>query len=93
MSKSRKFPKMLPEPLQIYAMNGPYPDLLRVSFTDGSTQMYELKVKQPRPVLKDGLDRFTETCVGYEKTGDCWPSQPAAKKNYQVHYSTEREEK
>jgi hypothetical protein len=70
VSKSRKFPKMLPEPLQIYAMNGPYPDLLRVSFTDGSTQMYELKVKQPRPVLKDGLDRFTETCVGYEKTGD-----------------------
>ena len=66
MSRKKQFPKMLPEPLQIYAMAGPYPDLLRVSFTDGSTQVYELKVKQPRPVLKDQLDEFTEMCIGYE---------------------------
>ena len=57
---------MLPEPLQIYAMNGPYPDQLRVSFTDGSTQIYDLRVKQPKPVLKNSLDEFSEICVGYE---------------------------
>ena len=57
---------MLPEPLQIYAMNGPYPDQLRVSFTDGSTQIYDLRVKQPKPMLKKDLDEFSEICVGYE---------------------------
>ena len=67
MSKQKKFPKMLPEPLQIYSMHGPYPDLLRVSFTDGSTQIYELHVKQPKPVLADELNKFTELCIGYER--------------------------
>ena len=67
MKKLRHFPKMLPEPLQIYSMNGKYPDILRVSFNDGSTQIYDLRVQQPEPVLKDQLDHFSELCVGYER--------------------------
>ena len=67
MRRRERFPKMLPEPLQIYAMNGPYPDQLRVSFADGSTQIYDLRVTQPKPVLRKELDEFTELCVGYQK--------------------------
>ena len=67
MSRKYRFPKMLPEPLQIYGMGGPYPDQLRVSFSDGSTQIYDLHVKQPTPHLKKDLDEFTELCVGYER--------------------------
>lgn len=67
MRNPRKFPKMLPEPLQIYSMSGKYPDMLRVSFNDGSTQIYELKIKQPAPVLKGQLDHFSDLCVGYER--------------------------
>ena len=61
---SRQYPKMLPEPLQIYAMNGPYPDMLRVSFSDGSTQIYDLRNSATESRLKEELDKFTELCVG-----------------------------
>lgn len=67
MSKPRKFPKMLPEPLQIYSMSGKYPYMLRVSFNDGSTQIYELKIKQPAHVLNEQLDHFSDLCIGYER--------------------------
>lgn len=43
---------------------------LMVPMSDGNTVRYNPEIKQPAPVLKDGLDKFTETCVGYEKTGD-----------------------
>lgn len=62
-------PKILPNPLPIYPSNGPYPDMLRVSFSDGSTQIYDLRVTQPKPILKEQLDSFTDVCVGYKKTG------------------------
>jgi hypothetical protein len=43
---------------------------LMVPMSDGNVIRYNAEVKQPRPVLKDGLDRFTKVCVGYEMTGD-----------------------
>ena len=61
---SRQYPKMLPEPLQIYAMNGPYPDMLRVSFSDGSTQIYDLRNNATESRLKEDLTRFDDVCAG-----------------------------
>ena len=60
----RHYPKMLPEPLQIYAMNGPYPDMLRVSFSDGSTQIYDLRNSATESRLKEELTRFDDVCAG-----------------------------
>ena len=59
-----QYPKMLPEPLQIYAMNGPYPDILRVSFSDGSTQIYDLRNNATESRLKDDMARFDAVCAG-----------------------------
>ena len=56
------YPKMLPEPLQVYAMDGPYPDVLRVSFSDGSTQIYDLRKKVTEPELRERLERFSRAC-------------------------------
>ena len=42
---------------------------LMVPMSDGTVIRYNAEVIQPRPVLKDGLDRFTDMCVGYEMTG------------------------
>ena len=42
---------------------------LMVPMSDGTVIRYNAEVKQPRPILKDGLDKFTKVCVGYEMTG------------------------
>lgn len=42
-----------------------YPDVVRVSMENGKVIDYRCEIKQPRPILKGMLDRFTETCVGY----------------------------
>ena len=42
-----------------------FPDVVRVSMEDGHVLNYRLEVSQPKQVLKDKLDQFTQTCVGY----------------------------
>jgi hypothetical protein len=66
----KKHPRMLPEPLGIYATNSTYPDLIRVSFSDGSTQIYEQRIQQPHPIIKKNLEVMRNTCIGYEFKGD-----------------------
>ena len=42
-----------------------YPELVRLSFMDGTTAVYQLKVDQPEPVF---LKR-TRRCLGYKYRG------------------------
>ena len=42
-----------------------YPDRVRVSMENGKVIDYVREIKQPAPVFKDALDRFTVTCVGF----------------------------
>jgi len=42
---------MLPVPAELHTAGTEYPDSIRVSFTDGSTQIYDLRVRQPAPVF------------------------------------------
>ena len=65
--KQDKHPEMLPEPLMIYATNSTYPDQLRVSFKDGSTQIYDLRIQQPHPIVKRNLEIIRNMCIGYER--------------------------
>lgn len=43
-----------------------YPDRVKVSMEDGKVIDYVREVKQPAPVFKDALDKFTELCIGYK---------------------------
>lgn len=59
---------MLPEPLQIYSMNGPYPDVLRVSFSDGTTKIYYLECEQPAFLAAlENIRNMKEEVIGYQK--------------------------
>ena len=44
------FPEPLPEPAVYYGRNtGNYPETIRLSFSDGHTEIYDRRVKQPSP--------------------------------------------
>lgn len=43
------------------------PDYLMVPMSDKSKVRYIPEVRQPRPVLKEKLDQFSELCIGYER--------------------------
>lgn len=43
-----------------------YPESVRVSFGDGTTAIYELKVEQPEPVFASGQEK---TFIGYAWKG------------------------
>ena len=58
---------MLPNPLKIYATNSTYPDQLKVCFKDGSTQIYDIRIQQPHPIVKRNLEIIRNMCVGYER--------------------------
>ena len=40
---------------------------LMVPMSDRSVIRYVPDIRQPKPVLKKGLDKFTEICNGYER--------------------------
>ena len=42
-----------------------YPEKIRVSFADGSTAIYDLRVEQPAPVILENI-RIIRRMVGYE---------------------------
>ena len=45
-------PELLPQPLPTYAHEwSVHPDSIRVSFADGSTRIYDLRIEQPAPVF------------------------------------------
>ena len=44
------YPKPFPEPAVYYQPEGDiYPDMIRLSFPDGHTEVYDRRVKQPSP--------------------------------------------
>ena len=44
------YPEPLPEPAVYYGRNtGNYPETIRLSFSDGHTEIYDRRVKQPSP--------------------------------------------
>ena len=43
-----------------------YPDVIKVPMSDGTVVKYVIGIEQPSPeFLRDGLDKFTDLCVGY----------------------------
>lgn len=47
----------------------PIPYLI-VPMSDGSTIRYNAEIPQPAPELNKKLDKFTKTCIGYERKKD-----------------------
>ena len=43
------------------------PDFLMVPMSDDTVVRYVPDVQQPKPVLADQLDKFTNLCIGYER--------------------------
>lgn len=63
--------KPLPQALPVYEHDwSDYPDRLRVAMDDGKVVDYVLQVTQPKPVLKDLLDKLDETVFGGYKYKD-----------------------
>ena len=65
--KHEKQPEMLPNPFPDYATNSTYPDRLRVCFKDGTTQIYDLRIQQPHPIVRRNLEIIRNMIVGYER--------------------------
>ncbi len=64
---SRRRPAMLQRPVGYYGKRDDrIPETIRVSFSDGTTAVYELRVKQPEPKIYD-VTRYT---IGYQFGGD-----------------------
>lgn len=43
------------------------PENIKVVMANKKRAVYRLVVEQPRPQLRDCLDKFSEICVGYER--------------------------
>lgn len=50
-------PKILPSAVPHYnSEHSPIPDSMRVSFSDGSTAVYDLRMDQPHPVILRNIE-------------------------------------
>ena len=59
-------PKILPKPVPIYEHEcSEIPDRIRVSFADGSTAIYELRVEQPAPIIVENIKIIRKWKQGY----------------------------
>ena len=59
-------PTILPKPMPTYERaSSKYPELIRVSFDDGSTAVYQLQVKQPAPVIIENIKIIRKWKQGY----------------------------
>ena len=59
-------PRILPKPLPVYEHNfSEYPEMIRVSFSDGSTAVYELRTDQPHPVIIENIKIIRKWKKGY----------------------------
>ena len=43
------------------------PETVKVVMANRKKALYRIVVEQPRPQLRDALDRFSRICVGYER--------------------------
>jgi len=59
-------PTILPKPMPTYERaSSKYPELIRVSFSDGSTAVYQLQVRQPAPVIIENIKIIRKWKQGY----------------------------
>ena len=59
-------PTILPKPMPMYERDSSeYPEMIRVSFSDGSTAVYELRVEQPAPVIIENIKIIRKMKQGY----------------------------
>jgi hypothetical protein len=59
-------PQMLEEAVPNYDHNcSIYPDQIRVSFSDGHTEVYERRVEQPAPVIMENIRIIRKWKQGY----------------------------
>lgn len=64
-AKERWRPEMLPEPVPYYEYDwSEHPDSVRISFSDGSTAIYDIRVKQPHPIIMENV-RIIRRMNGY----------------------------
>lgn len=58
-------PEMLPEAVPYYDHDwSVHPDAIRVSFSDGSTAIYDIRVEQPHPIILENV-RIIRRMNGY----------------------------
>jgi hypothetical protein len=59
-------PEMLPNPLPTYNHDfSKYPERIRVSFGDGSTAIYDLRVEMPAPQIVESVKIIRKWKQGY----------------------------
>lgn len=55
-AKERWRPEMLPEAVPYYDHDwSVHPDAVRMSFSDGSTAIYDIRVEQPHPIILENV--------------------------------------
>jgi len=64
--KIKKRPELLPSPLPIYEQtDSEIPEKVRISFTNGTSAIYELPVKQPAPQVVESIKIIRRMKQGY----------------------------
>ena len=64
--KLKKRPEMLPVPLPIYEhTDSEIPEKVRISFTNGTSAIYELHVEQPAPQVVESIKIIRKWKQGY----------------------------
>lgn len=65
-SKEEKRPEMLQGAFPYYDHEkSRYPERVRMCFSDGSTQIYEIRTEQPAPVILENIEIIRRMTVGY----------------------------
>lgn len=65
-TEMEKKPKILPEMVSCYDnVINKYPDRIRISFDDGHTAIYEIRVEQPAPVIVQNIRIIRKWKQGY----------------------------
>lgn len=60
--KKVKRPEILPEVVPYYSHDySVHPDMVRISFADGSTAVYDLRIDQPHPLVLENIRIINET--------------------------------
>jgi hypothetical protein len=60
-------PEMLPKIAPYFEMDeSRYPETIRVSFSDGHTAIYQLKVEQPHPMIVENIRIIRKWKTGYQ---------------------------
>ncbi len=46
------------------------PENIKIVMANKQKAQYRLVIEQPRPQLREALDKFTDLCIGYERNGE-----------------------